>query len=194
VLGLFKLYAVATIVVAGLGAIPAHAIGTPCDELADTDAVAAVAAARGMFNARWLQTSAGWGAAFKFKTEPRNPFALKAVIPDLVAEPPIEGFVTARSVTCSVYEVGAPRAYVVRFVADGLRFNENGAGWTRPIPLSVIMIAAVELRGESWIARDLPDARTAIPPFAGLRHPEVTELAAFDAVKTVPRKLAGGRK
>lgn len=191
-----KLYALVAIVVAGMTATPVRAVGMPCDAMGDVDTVAAVAAAREMFNARWVQTPAGWGAAFKFKTEPRNPFALKAVMPETPAETAIEGFVLARAVSCTVYEVGAPRAYVVRFVAEALRFNENGAGWTRPIPLSAVMIAAVEPGGTKWTARDLPESRTAIPPFAMLRHPAALEMAAFNGVRiqVASRKIANSRK
>jgi hypothetical protein len=189
-----KLYGLFAIGCAATMAPPVYAIGTPCIEMTDADSVSAVVAARAVLDGRWLQTPGGWGAAYAFKTQPRNPFALKAMVPEPAAEPSIEGLMAARSINCSAYEVAAPRAYIVRFTAEALRFNENGGGWTRPLPLSVIMIVSVEQRGPVWVARNLPEARTAIPPSSVLRHPTAQELASFEAGKPIPRKTAGFRR
>jgi hypothetical protein len=162
-----------------VSATSAVAFGTPCaavttKELAG-DVSQAVIAADALFNSRWGKAAAGWGAAFKFKTPPRNPFALKTDAPDPSDMPPISGLIAAQSIACLIYEVQTPRAFIVRYSADGLRFNENAAGWTPPLPSITIMLLIVEPRDGAWTATDVPDGRTAIPPFSILRQPNDVE-------------------
>jgi hypothetical protein len=162
---------------------PAHAFGIGCAEVKDPDAIQALAAADKIFQARWAQISVGaqqgWGAAFKFKTPPRNPFALKTDGPDPADMPPIAGLIAAKSISCLIYEIQSPRAYIVRYTGTGLRFNENAAGWTPPLKPITIMLLNAERRDAAWIAADVPDGRTAIPPFSVLKRPLENEFAEF---------------
>jgi hypothetical protein len=163
-------------------ATPTYALGTACAAARHPDVVRAIGAGATLFDQRWTKVGLGFGAAFKFKTEPRNPFALKSIVPDASALPPTEGFIAARTITCTFYEVNAPRAYVLRYVADGLRFNENNAGWTPPLPPVAVMVVLVSVTpGAQWVALDMPEARTAIPPFSVLRRLTEAEQAPTSA-------------
>jgi hypothetical protein len=181
-----------------VAATPAFAYGIPCAAVTAQqltgDLSKAVAVADAVFSARWGKVVTGWGAAFKFKTPPRNPFALKTDTPDPSDLPPISGLIAAQSIACLVYEVHTPRAFVVRYSANGLRFNENAAGWTPPLPSITIMLLAVEPRDGAWAATDVPEGRTAIPPFSMLRRPTEAELPEVTKGLSVPAKRAVATK
>jgi hypothetical protein len=161
-----------------LAAAPARAIDTPCSALTDAEGAAAVAAARVLFDRRWGRDGPVWLTRYVYKTEPRNPFDLKSVAAAPPGEAPVTGVILATGVTCAAYEIHAPRAYVVRFSADALRFNENNAGWTKPLPKAVILNLGVVKRDAAWVAVDQPEARTAIPPFAILSPVTAGDTAA----------------
>jgi hypothetical protein len=173
---------------------PALAFGQACATATTGDKLLAMTSADAMRNARWGTVGTGWGSSFQFKMPPRNPFALKSEQPDASELPPIAGLIAAKSITCLIYEVHPPRAFVVRYSADGLRFNENAAGWTPPMRPITIMLLSVEMRNGTWVATDVPDGRTAIPPFSVLRRPTEAEVPVISQALAVTTPVAKKRR
>ena len=154
----------------------------PCGAITAPRQRAAIAAAELWRAAHWIEINAVWMATYRLKPAPALPLGIgtfvrgNALGAAPAATPPIEGIVAASQLICSSYEIGPePVSIVVRYVARGLRFTENGKGWTKPLP--ALLVHALEVSettsgaAPEWAVRDLPEARTALPPDARLSLP-----------------------
>lgn len=162
-----------------LGAQPA-----PCRPSTDPTRAAAVAATEAWIGAHWSKSAASWRAAYTLKPEPKSPLGIavagsEGVKPEhgqaqAAAAIAIAGLARITGLTCTVYEVGPQAAVVVRYSGRNLQFDENGHGWSRPIPAALLHVLEVRpptsANGTPAIV-DLVEVRTALPADMDLAAP-----------------------
>lgn len=156
----------------------------PCRPSTDPTRAAAVVATEAWISARWSKSATTWRTAYTLKPEPKSPLGIavggsesvkpehgQAQVPAPIA---IAGLARITSLTCTVYEVGPQAAVVVRYSGRDLQFDENGHGWSRPIP--AVLLHVLEVRpptsanGAPAVV-DLVEVRTALPADMDLAVP-----------------------
>ena len=172
-----------------------------CSTVKDPAHSAAVAAAEAWRAARWAQTGRIWSTAYEIKLAPAMPLGIgsfgktEQLSGGAPPTAPIAGIATIATVACTTYELGPNQAFVVRFAARGLRFNENGQGWSAPLRQAVVH--ALEVRpgasnaaaSPAWEIVEMPEARTALMPGTRLSRPTPEQIAAANK----PAKAASRR-
>ena len=146
----------------------------PCATAGTTQQRAAIAAAEAWFGTYWRRTGASWAATYTLQPPAPLPLGIgrfgatreefgasAGTKPEVIA-----GKMAVSSCTCALYEAGPDPTYVVRFIGQRLKFNENNAGWTRAIPSGTLHVLAVtvDTAGRALPVRDLPESRTGLPP------------------------------
>ena len=147
----------------------AVARGVPCSEVFEEEAKAAAMMAERQISALWSREGQ-WsliGYRFGGAAGAKSPLALPS---GGAAEPvqAIAGVLAVEDLSCAIYEIGPPRAYVVQFVGRGLRFREGQEPWSPPVPRGVLHALAVRQVGGQWIVGPMPGARLSFPDDAVL--------------------------
>ena len=149
----------------------------PCDAAVDPRQRQAIDAAEAWFGAHWRRAGARWTATYVLRQAAPLPLgigsfgATKETFGSAAATPgkrgePISGEVAIASKSCTVYEINPGSSHVVRLLGRGLAFNESNGGWTPARPRAVlhVLVIGFDASGVASPVRDLPEARTALPP------------------------------
>lgn len=144
-----------------------------CERPANAVQRQAIDTAEALFDQSWLKRGAGRVTAFKTKPEVVNPLAPR----EPKAEPPrpaITGFVLADGVTCQATET--PGEVLVEFVGSGVRFFEDGAGWSGVLPQGLLLAVGVKQVDGAARITVKTEAATVTLPDATMRKPDASEV------------------
>lgn len=159
----------------------------------------AAAAISTAFQGVWLRSGDGWISKYELgQSDVRNPLR-----PDLnvnaPAAKPISGYAYVTGLRCTKSKARRKRdgatPIVIVLVADTLRFNEAGAGWTGSIDDSAVAAAALERTGVIWTARLIRHDDLAVPPDARWQKVAIKDAPPHDtwpARPCEPPKLWSG--
>ncbi len=174
-----------------LGAPSVEAAPAACASVSDPQHAAAIAAAEAWRTARWAKVAARWTTAYVIPPPPPAPLGIGSLpraremgAPDT---PPkaIAGLASVAALTCTTELAPSGAGFVVHYTARGLRFNEAGQGWSRPLKSSVLHVLDIRraTADAPFNASEQPEARVALIPGMRLALP-----TAADVANASPRK------
>lgn len=186
--------------IAVAGTLAAQVSLQPCARVVEANHVSAIAAAEAWRAQRWANTRKGWTTDYQVPPPPPAPLGIGLLArgQELGAShgpsAPIAGVAAVAKMACLSGPPEPDGRFVVHFVGNALRFNENKQGWSRPLRTALLhaLVVGRPTVDAAWVVTEQPEAPTALIPGAHLSPsmPAVlpTVLPRAAATTTRPRR------